>query len=304
MDFNLKRLGLNTQSKILSITHGNCMDGTSCQICLDNVFKNLSCIGLKYNEIDSVLENIIQRDYDGYDFVFLTDISPVNSELLRNKNKIILLDHHNSAKYHHNPNENKYVFDNYCGAAITKAFLEKFFGKKISSLNNLIYLVNDYDLWTKQNAKSTFLNELHFKYFPDKFRKRFFSGDTRLTKEEIQFIRKRKSEFSFAVNNLELYELNKISACYFETNGFLNELCESLLKTKYDVVFCKSQSKNSISVRNKLSYVDIGSILKELGYGGGHPEAGAFFEPDFTTMKEKINNVVDRISEEIERHSK
>src|SRR4051812_45137469 len=92
MDFNLKRLGLSTNSKILSITHANCMDGTSCQICLDNVFKNLNCVGVKYNDIDSILTRLIDNNFEGYDFVFLTDISPQDANLLKDKNKIILLD--------------------------------------------------------------------------------------------------------------------------------------------------------------------------------------------------------------------
>ncbi len=301
MDFNLKRLGLSTGSKILSLTHANCLDGTSCQICLDNVFKNLDCVGVKYNDIDSILGSIIDHDYEGYDFIFLTDISPTNKTLLENKNKIILLDHHNTALDHHNPQENKYVFDGVCGTYLTKAFLERFFEKKMSSLNDLVYLVNDYDLWKKNNAKSTFLNELHFMYFSDKFRKRFFGGDTRLNPREIEYIRKKKKEFQKAYDDIEVYDMHKIKACYFETDHFLNELCDRLLKLRYDIVFCKSPTKNSISVRNKLPFIDIGGILKELGYGGGHHDAAGFFEPDFLKMKEKISIIENRIHEEMKR---
>ncbi len=68
---------------------------------------------------------------------------------------------------------------------------------------------------------------------------------------------------------------------------------------KYDVVFCRS--KNSISVRNKHPKLDIGEILKELGYGGGHKDAAGFTEPDFTKMKQKISIIEDRILEELKR---
>lgn len=304
MEFNLKRLGLSSQSKILSITHAHCCDGTTCQICLSNVFKNLSCLEAKYDEVDSILDNVIGRNYDGYDFVFLTDISPQDANLLKNKNKIILLDHHNTAKYHHNPQENKYVIDNYCGTLLTKVFLEKYFDKKLSSLDNLVYLVNDYDLWKKNNAKSTFLNDLFYLYFSDKFKKRFYNGDTRFTPDEISYLRRRKIEFQKTLDDLEVYDLPKINACYFESRMFLNELCEKLLKMKYDVVFCKNPTKGTVSVRNKLPYLDVGEVLKTLGYGGGHHDAAGFSEPDFLKMKEKISNIEDRILEEVKRNRK
>lgn len=301
MDFNLRRLGLTKKSRILSITHANCMDGTGCQICLDNVFKNIDFVGLKYNDVDSILGKIIDNNYEGYDFIFLTDISPVNPSLLKSQNKIILLDHHNTAIQLHNPEENKYVVSDLCGTALTKLFLEKFFEKKLDSLNDVSYLINDYDLWTKNNSKSTFLNELHFFYFSDKFRKRFFDGNTRLTKEEIEYIRERKKQFQSSFDELEVYDLNKINACYFEANSFLNELCEKLLKMKYDVVFCRSPNKNSVSVRNKHPNLDVGDILKQLGYGGGHKDAAGFYEPDFTKMKKKICDIEDVILEQLKR---
>lgn len=304
MDFSLRRLGLTRNSKILSITHAHCMDGSTCQICLENVFSRLNCISAKYNEVDSLLERLIHSNFDDHDFVFLTDISPLNKDLLVGQNKIILLDHHNTAKVHHNPHENKYVLDNYCGSYVTKIFLEKFFDKKIPSLDNLVYLVNDYDLWKKQNAKSTFLNELHYMYFPDKFKKRFYDGNTRLTRTELDFIRKKKIEFKSEYDNLELYEMTKTKSCYFEADHFMNELCEKLMKEKYDFVFCRSRNKNSVSVRNKLPYVDVGEVLKELGYGGGHHDAAGFFEPDFFKMKEKMNRIEERIMIDIKRNSK
>lgn len=305
MEFNLRKLGLNHSSKILSITHAHCLDGSCAQIVIENVFRNVFSIDCKYDEIDKELEYFFQPEiYKNYDFIFLTDISPKDLSLLKNKNKVILLDHHNTALLHHNVNENKYVIpEKESGSSLTKRFCEAYFKKELKHLNDLIYLSKDYDLWTKKNPKSTFLNELHFYYFSDHFKKRFFDGNTRFTEEEISYLRRRKQDFKNTFGSLDIYELHKIKGAYVEAEKFLNEIAEKLLNDGYNIVFVRNQSpyKNSISVRCKKGFVDIGSILKELGYGGGHPEAGGFVEPDFMKMKEKIETIEKRILLELKK---
>ena len=76
------------------------------------------------------------------------------------------------------------------------------------------------------------------------------------------------------------------------------------MKEKYDFVFARSRNKNSISVRNKHPDIDIGEVLKELGYGGGHHDAGGFYEPDFLKMKEKISIIEKHIVDELKRKKK
>ncbi len=304
MEFRLKELGLNHSSKILSITHAFCTDGSCAQLIIENVFKNVTSIACKYDQIDKELEYFLETSvYDNYDFIFITDIAPQNMDILKNKNKVILLDHHNTAVAHHNPNENKYVIpEKFSGSSLTKRFCEDFFGKKLKHLDDLIYLSQDYDLWKKNNAKSTFLNELHFWYYSEEFKERFFNGDTRLNEAEISYLRKRKSDFKDIFNSLDIYDLHNIKGAYCEAGNFLNEIAEKLLKD-YSVVFVRNQSqhKNSISVRCRKGFVDVGGILKELGYGGGHSEAGGFSEPDFMKMKEKIEKIEERIALEIKR---
>jgi oligoribonuclease NrnB/cAMP/cGMP phosphodiesterase (DHH superfamily) len=305
LDFNLRRLGLNNSSKILSITHAHCLDGTVSQMVIEAVFKNVTSMAFNYEEIDGMLDSFINGVYyNNYDFIILTDISPKDPEILKGKNKIILLDHHAPKMYHHNPAENKYVIpDLFSGSSLTKKFCEEYFGTKINHLNDVVYLSQDYDLFHKCNCKSTFMNELHWMYHPEKFKKRFYGGDTRLNPDEIKYLRKRKREFKTTFDNLEIYDLHKIGGCYVESSNFLNEICEKLLKDKYNIVFCRNNSprKTSISVRCRKGFVDIGKILEELGYGGGHPQAGGMSEPDFKILMDKILKIEERILLELKR---
>lgn len=302
MNFHLKTLGLTHSSKILSLTHAYCLDGSCAQIVLENVFKNVTSVSLKYDNIDSELENYYLKEvYGRYDFIFLTDIAPQNPELLKGRNKIILLDHHNTAIANHNPSENKYVIpDKYSGSSLTKRFCEDYFGVKLNHLDDLIYLSQDYDLWHKKNAKSTFLNELHFYYYSEVFRKRFFNGDTRFTPDEIKYLRKRKLEFKEVYDKLEIAELSHIKACVFFADKFLNEICEKIMKEEdYGVIFCKHPSKSSISVRTNLPRIDLGKVLKEMGLGGGHPQAAGFSILPSMDLYETLNLVCRLIKKEI-----
>jgi DHH family putative phosphoesterase len=304
LDFNLRRLGLTKQSKICSITHASCMDGSISQLLLEQTFRNITSISSKY---DNYRDELIKSEIESgkYDFIFLTDISPIDPEVLKNQNRVILLDHHASALYHYNAKENKYVIpDKFSGSSLTKRFIEEYFGIPLKHMNNLVYLSQDYDLWKKNSAKSTFLNEIHFFYYSDGFKKRFYGGDTRFKPDEIEYIRKRKVEFKETYDDLEVYELGKIKGCYVQVSNFINEICEKLIKEKYDIVFCKSPNKNNVSVRCKKGFVNIGEVLKELGYGGGHPEAGGFQESDFLKTQEKIKKIEERIYEEVKRKKK
>lgn len=302
MEFNLRKLGLTKQSKICSITHAFCTDGSCSQLILEQTFKNITCISSKYdNDRDKLIKNEIESG--NYDFVFLTDISPIDPEILKNQPKVILLDHHKSASYLHNPKENKYVIpDKFSGASLTKRFVEEYFGLPLRHLNNLVYLCQDYDLWHKKSAKSTFLNELHFFYYSEQFKKRFYSGNTRFTKQEIDYLRKRKKEFKEVYDNLDVFELNKIKGAFIHATNFVNELAEKLIKEKYDIVFIRNPDKNSVSVRGKKGFIDVGNLLKELGLGGGHEEAGAFIcKGGLIQLNETVKQIEERIYLEIKK---
>ncbi len=296
LDYSLRRLGLTKNSKVCSITHAFCCDGSTSQLLLQQTFRNITCISSKYDDNrDSLIKSEIESNK--YDFIFLTDISPIDPEILKDQNRVILLDHHASALYLHCPQENKYVIpDRFCGASLTKRFIEEYFGLPLKHMTRMVSYVQDYDLWTKRFPQSTFLNELHFFYYSEGFKKRFYSGDTRFTKQEIDYLRKRKNDFKKVFDELEVYELNKINGCFIQAISFVNELAEKLYTGKYDIVFIRNPEKNSVSVRCKNGFID---VLKEYG-GGGHGSSGAILiKGNLNDVFEKIKLIEERIYLEI-----
>ena len=300
MEWNLRKLGLNKKSKILNLTHAFCTDGTSCSIVIENCFINSTIQQVKYTEIDDVLENLHKSNFQDYDFVFITDISPKDETWLES-NKIVLIDHHQTAIKFHNPAKNRYVVSEIaCGALLVKKFLEKYFAERLKHLDDLIYLVNDYDLWHKKNDKSTFINELHFFYWGEKFRQRFYNGDTRLNKTEINYLRKRKKDFTKVWEDLEIADYGNyknLKVCFLRSKGeFLNEIAEKILKEEgYDITFILNPIKNSVSVRSKMEDVNLGEVLKMVN-GGGHNLAAAF-----SSKPEEIYKNIETVCEYIDK---
>lgn len=280
-----KLKSFNRKSKVLSLSDSD-LDGAGSQIVLANALDNLICQKVTYSTIDQVMREI---DYSAYDFVILTDISPEDRSLFNLSDNIILLDHHDSSLDLHCPEKMRSVISGKCSAYWTKQFCEQTLKINLSYLNNLVWLINDFDMWELRSPKSRFLNCLFYKYFSEKFQRRFFNGDTRFTDEEIKYIRKQKKEFNYIYDNLEVYSMEKINGCFVQCNRFHNDICHKLMNDeKYDVVFFRNPQTKKVSVRNKAKGIHIGNILKELNVGGGHKDAGGFFEPDIQSLQEKL----------------
>ena len=69
---------ISRKSKVLNITHCD-MDGCGCSILLGAIYEDLTVIQASYNNIDTYLYN---TDESEYDYIFVTDIYPVVSEVL------------------------------------------------------------------------------------------------------------------------------------------------------------------------------------------------------------------------------
>jgi oligoribonuclease NrnB/cAMP/cGMP phosphodiesterase (DHH superfamily) len=280
-------------SKILSISH-NDFDGATCQIVLDNVYKNISFINTTFYYIDEILESVI---YSKYDYVILTDINPSNPKLIDFSNKIVLIDHHNTALNYHNPSKLRFVTDKACAAMLTKRFVETMYNKKLYHLDNLVKYANDYDLWIHKYPKSKLLNDLMFyKYRPEKFREFFRDGRTSFTQEEQEFLLQRKKDFDKIWNELVVYDIDGVRGALILQNEFINELAEKLMKEEnYEIVIIKNPKNGRTSVRHCIDGFDVGLVLKELGVGGGHKESAGMFIDDMNVLNEKIKLIVERI---------
>jgi hypothetical protein len=259
---------ISKNSKVLAMVH-NDMDGHTCAIVLANVFNNIRVISATFTNIDTIIKN---QNFEDYDVVFMCDVYPKDENIIKQIPNLIMLDHHATNSFH-DPKKFRIVAEEMSATMLTHLYIQNLMKVDLSHLNNLVYIVNDYDMWIHKNYKSKMLNELFFFYKADKFRERFMDGDTRLTEKEIAFIRKRKKEFIDAYEHLEVYDMSKINACFFivETGGFINDLCEALLKKeKYDVVFCQNTYNGNISVRTNKEEIDLGALFTEAGIGGGH----------------------------------
>jgi len=286
------------ESKILSISHVD-LDGAVCQIILCNVYKNIDYVNLSFYNVDKTLQTL---DYSKYDYVFLTDIHPDNDASLYISDKIILIDHHKTALSLNNPSKKHYVIDGVCASVLVKRFCEKMYNIKLNHLNNLVYLTNDYDIYTVKNPKSKLLNDIMFYFYgPNKFITNFINGRTRFTEEEIQWLRKRRIEFNETYENLEVYEFLKYPGCVVEAKFFINEIAHKLMnEEEYKMVIVRNPSNGRISIRHNIEGLDMGAYLKNKGWGGGHELAAGMFVEDLNDFQKKIHIIEEDLADQIQ----
>ncbi|MFW6219529.1 MAG: hypothetical protein ACOC33_01545 [bacterium] len=289
-------LKIPRDAKILSISHYD-LDGCGCQIVLCNVFDNVTCISSSFYNLDEKLESI---DYSKYDYVIITDIHPENKNLLYLSDKIILIDHHPSDM--HDPNNNHFVIDDkgVCATILTKHFCEKMFNEKLYHLNDFAYLVNDYDMWILKDKRSKQLNDLMFhKYKAVKFRQLFMDGRTKFTEDELKWLKEYNDKFYKMYDKLDVYEFEKINACIVNSFHFVNEIAHKLMEEEnYNLVIVRNPNTERASVRGNLDSLDIGKILDELGWGGGHSKSAGMFCDSVMDFQNKIKILEEKIYNE------
>jgi oligoribonuclease NrnB/cAMP/cGMP phosphodiesterase (DHH superfamily) len=281
---------LNRNGRILNVSHRD-LDGVACSVVISNVFKNVEYISLKYGDVNNCLMNL---DFSKYDAVIITDISPETEEVFNLSDKIFLLDHHSTSIHLHNEKANRLCIEGKCAASLCKDFFENLFKIDLSYLNEFIRIVNDYDLWQHTPLNESWsLNELYFKYYDCDFRKRFKSGDTKLKDFEIEYVNERKKLLTEVYNNLDIYELDSINACFFLETRFVNDLCHKLMEEKgYQLTICVNSKSKSCSVRNNMTNLHVGKMLENIIPGsGGHKNAGAFRLKDDRELSDKIDMI-------------
>jgi oligoribonuclease NrnB/cAMP/cGMP phosphodiesterase (DHH superfamily) len=288
---------ISQDHRILSIAH-NDWDGAFSQIVLGNVFKNIKFIDTSFYKIDSILESL---DYSEYDYVFLTDIHPDSQNNLYLSEKIILIDHHESAIEYNDPSKMHYVIPGKCGSLLTLNFVEKYFKIELTHLHEHCTLVNDYDMWILDDPRSKKLNDLmFFKYRPKKFRELFFDGRVDFTEEENLWLEQRKKKFEDLYDSLEVFEFEKLPGCIVQTREFINEICQKLMEEEnYNIIFVRNPSTNRVSVRHNLDNLHAGNILKAHGWGGGHAQSAGFFTNDFFDFQEKVKILEKDMNEKL-----
>lgn len=280
---------LNKTDIILSISHKD-LDGCVCQVILANYFINITYVSTNYSDIDQLLNTI---KYNQYDAIFLTDISPSSAYIFEITDKIILIDHHDTAIQYHDPKKNRYVISGYSGSWLVKKYMESVYKINLDHLTNLVYLANDYDMWVHHNKKSRMINELFFYYWETGFRNRFLTGDTRFTNIELKLLRDRCNHFKDVVNNIEVNKLDKIPGCVVISKEFVNDICEKLLNEGYSIVFCINPKNNRTSIRHRIENLHIGKFCENLKIGGGHKDAAGLTSTKLDEIKSNISKIED-----------
>ena len=288
---------LKSIDKILNLHH-NDLDGHVCAILMKQAFENVKLSECAFYEIDDVLNQINFKDYD---WVVMTDLHPEKTPVNDLPKNLIILDHHASAKHLHNPNEKRFILTEHCGADLTKAFLEKKMKLDLSKFDELVRLTNDYDLWLKKDPKSWELQQLFDKYrYDQRFIRMFADGHCEWTSKEKAYITYRRNLLQQAIDNLEIYESDKIHGCIIQAEDYINDLCDYLLRKKgYKIVISLNGAKNTVSVRQRLETVDIGDILKDLDFGGGHPKAAGMSVTSFEDARMKIVKLENYLSDNV-----
>lgn len=281
-------------AKILNITHVD-FDGSVCAIILSHIFKNITILDTSFYKVDSILQNL---DYSQYDYVFLTDIHPDKQENLYLSDKIILLDHHESALVMNDPSKMHFVVIGKCAAHLVKKFVEKYYNIKLSHLDDLVRLANDYDQWELKFPESKLMNDVMFYlYRAKKFREQFFDGRVTFTDKEKIWLKERALEFDRLYNSLSVFEFDTINGCIVNSTEFINEICEKLMKEEgYDVIFVRNPRNQRVSVRTRIEGLDTGGLLKSHGWGGGHFASSGFFTNDLNDFQMKASVLESEIA--------
>ena len=286
--------------KILNFTHVD-MDGIGSNIVLSKRLKNVVKIEVNYQDID---ERIMRFDFNEYDAVIFTDICPnlISLNYLKTFHNVIILDHHDTAIEHHDPKSCVFIYNGISGTKLTFEFMKVMFGdiRQFAEIEQLVDIINDYDLWIHANPKSIYFNWLYYRYKSDGFKSRFISGDIKLLNDEKKFIQTRSDELRDIFHKLEIFEFDSVNAAMFFTDDFINDLGDLVLKKyAYDIILIVNPGSFKVSVRS-LNDIEVGTMLKSLGLGGGHKNAGGFKSADSS----EFNNHCSMIEQYVYRFYK
>jgi len=281
-------------ARIMSISH-NDFDGVTCQIVLGCVFENIKYISASFYNVDDILESV---EYDKYDYVFLTDICPNDKSKLDLSPKIILLDHHETSSELFDETKLRLIDTKHCGAWITKAFLEHMYGEKLSQLDELVRLANDYDMWHLTDPKSKQMNDVMFyMYRAHKFRQAFADGRSEFNQAELDFLKERENHIEKLYDDLEVYDLSTVQGCVTYQPECMNELAEKLYQEEgYPIVIIRNNKSGRCSIRCHIDGFNAGKLAEKISEkGGGHADSAGFWSESEKDFLNKVGLIEEHL---------
>jgi oligoribonuclease NrnB/cAMP/cGMP phosphodiesterase (DHH superfamily) len=276
------------------ITHTD-LDGIGCEVILRKYLESdsqekLTVFREDYDTINKrvhdVLSNIVP------DRLFITDISPRDPEIIEyldlfaQSNKLVLLDHHETAADRFNGYSWARYWPDACGTTMTYEYLKKIWGKHDDdvSLDFFARIVRDYDLWIKKYPESDMMNQLFFFLGADAFVERcmkktvfaFLSTSEKyLVKEYAKYIDRQVHERLEKVKVIEMDE-HKVAVVF--GNQFQSQMGEAARQAKIDADYFAmiDVSDRKVSLRTIKDGIHVGNIAKQKHLGGGNEKAAGF----------------------------
>lgn len=310
-------------NRIKIFTHTD-LDGYGCALLtkLAVGVNNVDADFCGYTNINEKVKSFIDnKEYNSYEYVFITDIS-VNEEIaelinnLKSKNKFILLDHHETALY-----LNKYDWATVmikdasniytCGTDLTYCkLLELRLLAYNSAINTLVLNITRYDTWTWKtiynDPQPKKLNDLFQIYGPKRFcniyieRIQNLKSDFELFTDMDNFLLKLEKEKrnTYIYKKLENVQIKNIviddktykAGIVFATDH-ISELGNTICEKNPEIDFAAIISDmNTISYRSIKTDVNLGEKVAKHYGGGGRPQtAGSQISP---ILKEQIIKMI------------
>lgn len=229
------------------------LDGYSCQYVVRHYFDNFDFYNCGYGKSNTeMFFNIVEKakKEDEKCIILITDNAPLESvcddydKVVSDKIKLLLLDHHASAKDYYDKYKWYFFDDSRCAAKITYDFFAGIYGEK-KELSEFIDAVNAADIWLKDSPKFEFgkvllnmiatANEINRVLFKDEHNEYMFY----LLDKAKEFLNKPNSHIALEEN---VYFIKK---SFFQINK--NDTLNNLI-SKYIVdILSKNKDKFSVS---------------------------------------------------------
>lgn len=273
----------NENLRILNFTHID-FDGVVSAIVIKNFYKQVTTVQINYGKEPDILTQI--GKYRGqYDAIIFTDFTPATLGQGNTKNAIaeiravsgvpvLILDHHESAIKYNDPSgiavpgTSTNINVKYCGAMLAwKYFSVK---KDLSHIKDLVYLANDYDLFTLNDPRAMPFNALYWQMGFNWFLTRFGKGNTALYPEEKQYLLEYRIAVQNTYDNLPVSDLPH-NGCFYECEKYMAEMSYRLANDGYKYQIIKHG--HALSIRSATDDINLVDVCQYLGTGGGHRKA-------------------------------
>lgn len=282
----------NTKLRILNITHCD-MDGAASGIVIKNYFNDVITESITYSQENTIIPRM-SKHRDNFDAVIFTDFTPCNLNEVKAFGKpVLVLDHHESAIKFNNPKEFVYVCPGFSGAKLAYEYFNH--NDCLKHLEELVTIVNDFDLYLLKDPRSKPFNSLYWDMGFSWFINRFYSGDVELSKPEKAFLVRKQKEFKKYYDNLEISDL-KNGGVFCYSDKFISEVSDALKEEGYKWIILYRTGFLSVRSADN-SDINLVEVTKILGKGGGHEHAVGIPQE-----KDQLNDLIKRVEDSVESY--